>query len=254
MMNMYVLILMFSSLLFSSETIGLVIKHKGDVNYFPYDKNKSSKKINISESLFNQDLIRTGKDGFTKFVYLDDGSAIKIHKDSEVYVQGNIDKRKIIKQINISTGKLKLDIENQQLSEFKIITPTSVASIKGTRFWVDVNGKRGDTFHGLSGVVEITNNITGKKIELIEGTTARSLPDGTLEIKKTINRELIKLEVLEEEVGEPVNDMPNNDSDDDSGSLIEENINYGTSNTNEIIIQLKNSSSDGKKLIIKFTD
>ena len=254
MMNIYISILIFLSLVFSSETIGLVIKHKGDVDYFPYDKNKSSKKINISESLFNQDLIKTGKDGFTKFVYLDDGSAIKIHKDSEVYIQGDIDKRKIIKQINISKGKLKLDVQNQQLAEFKIITPTSVASIKGTRFWVDVNGKKGDVFHGLSGIVEITNNITGNKIELTENTTATSLPDGTLEIKKTINRELIQLEVLEEEVGEPVNDMPNNDVDDDSGSLLEDNINNGVLNTNELVIRLKNASSDEKIIIIKFVD
>ena len=253
-MNIYVIILIFLSSFFASETIGVVMKHKGDVDYIPYDKNKQNKKINISESLFNQDLIKTGKDGFTKFVYLDDGSAIKIHKDSEVYIQGNIDKRKIIKQINISTGKLKLDIENQQLAEFKIVTPTSVASIKGTRFWVDVNGKKGDVFHGLSGIVEITNNITGNKIELTENTTATSLPDGTLEIKKTINRELIQLEVLEEEVGEPVNDMPNNDVDDDSGSLLEDNINNGVLNTNELVIRLKNASSDEKIIIIKFVD
>ena len=253
-MNIYLIILIFLSSFFASETIGVVMKHKGDVDYIPYDKNKQNKKINISESLFNQDLIKTGKDGFTKFVYLDDGSAIKIHKDSEVYIQGDIDKRKIIKQINISTGKLKLDIENQQLAEFKIVTPTSVASIKGTRFWVDVNGKKGDVFHGLSGIVEITNNITGNKIELTENTTATSLPDGTLEIKKTINRELIQLEVLEEEVGEPVNDMPNNDVDDDSGSLLEDNINNGILNTNELVIRLKNASSDEKIIIIKLVD
>ena len=253
-MNIYLIILIFLSSFFASETIGVVMKHKGDVDYIPYDKSKQNKKINISESLFNQDLIKTGKDGFTKFVYLDDGSAIKIHKDSEVYIQGDIDKRKIIKQINISTGKLKLDIENQQLAEFKIVTPTSVASIKGTRFWVDVNGKKGDVFHGLSGIVEITNNITGNKIELTENTTATSLPDGTLEIKKTINRELIQLEVLEEEVGEPVNDMPNNDIDDDSGSLLEDNINNGILNTNELVIRLKNASSDEKIIIIKLVD
>ena len=253
-MNIYLVILIFLSSFFASETIGVVMKHKGDVDYIPYDKNKQNKKINISESLFNQDLIKTGKDGFTKFVYLDDGSAIKIHKDSEVYIQGDIDKRKIIKQINISTGKLKLDVENQQLAEFKIVTPTSVASIKGTRFWVDVNGKKGDVFHGLSGIVEITNNITGNKIELTENTTATSLPDGTLEIKKTINRELIQLEILEEEVGEPVNDMPNNDIDDDSGSLLEDNINNGILNTNELVIRLKNASSDEKIIIIKLVD
>ena len=191
-MNLLIIILFFISSIFSSESIGLVMKKKGEVNYTPYN-NKKIKNLNISESLFNQDLIETGKDGFTKFVYLDDGSAIKIHKNSEVYIQGDVNRRKIIKQINISTGKLKLDIKNQQLRDFKITTPTSVASIKGTRFWVDVNGQKGDSFYGLSGIVEITNNSTGEKVNLTENTTATSLPDGTLEIKKTINKELIEL-------------------------------------------------------------
>ena len=253
-MNRVLIILFFISSILPSESIGLVMKKKGKVTYTPYNNDKKMEKLNVSKSLFNQDLIETGKDGFTKFVYLDDGSAIKVHKNSEVYIQGDISKRKIIKQINISTGKLKLDVKNQKLSEFTIITPTSVASIKGTRFWVDVNGEKGDSFYGLSGIVEITNNATGQKVRLTENTTVISLPDGTLEIKKTLNKELIKLEILEEEVGEPVNDMPVDDSEDDSGSYNQNNPNESAGNINEIIIKLKNSSSEEKSLIIKYTN
>ena len=253
-MNRMLIILFFISSIFSSESIGLVMKKKGKVTYTPYSNNKNIKKLNVSESLFNQDLIETGKDGFTKFVYLDDGSVIKIHKNSEIYVQGDVNKRKIIKQINISTGKLKLDIKNQKLSEFKIMTPTSVASIKGTRFWVDVNGEQGDSFHGLSGIVEITNNTTGQKVRLTENTTAISLPDGTLEIKKISNKELIELEILEQEVGEPIDDMPVDDSQNDSGSYIPDSSNDTGNNINEIIIKLRNSSSEEKSLIIKYTN
>ena len=162
-MNRYIIILLFISSIFSSETIGLVMKKKGKVNYTPNSNNQKVQNLKVSESLFNQDLIETGKDGFAKFVYLDDASVIKIHKNSEIYVQGSIKKRRIMKQVNISTGKMKLDINKQEVGEFKIITPTSVASIKGTRFWVDINGEKGDLFHGLSGIVEITNNATGKK-------------------------------------------------------------------------------------------
>ena len=252
-MNVLVIILFFSSSMFCSESIGLVMKKKGEVSYTPYSNNKKIKNLNISESLFNQDMIQTGKNGFTKLVYLDDGSAIKIHKNSEVYIQGDVQKRKIVKQINISTGKLKLDVKNQQITEFVITTPTSVASIKGTRFWVDVNGVLGDSFYGLSGLVEITNNATGQKVNLTENTMATSLPDGTLEVKKTINKKLIELEVLEENVGEPVEDMPSGESNDDSGSS-STNSTEDSANLNEIIIKLKNSSSEEKSLIIKYSN
>jgi len=252
MMNRVLFIYLFISFVFSSDSIGLVMKKKGKVSYTPYSNNEKTENLNISKTLFNQDLIETGKNGFTKFVYLDDGSAIKIHKNSEVYIQGDVRNRKIIKQVNISTGKLKLDVKNQLASEFKIITPTSVASIKGTRFWVDVDGENGDLFYGLSGLVEITNNATGQTINLTENTTARSLPDGTLELKKTVSKELTKLEVLEEEAGEPVNDMPQNNSEDDSGTIIDDNSIQGPGSVNEIIIKLKNSNSEEKSLIIKY--
>jgi len=43
-MSMYFIIMVFISLVSPSETIGLVMKHKGDVNYIPYDKNKGKRK------------------------------------------------------------------------------------------------------------------------------------------------------------------------------------------------------------------
>ena len=251
-MSRFLIISFVISFVFSSESIGLVMKKKGKVSYTPYSNNDQTENLSISKTLFNQDLIETGKNGFTKFVYLDDGSAIKIHKNSEIYIQGDVKNRKIIKQVNVSTGKLKLDIQKQLASEFKIITPTSVASIKGTRFWVDVDGENGDLFYGLSGLVEITNNATGQTVNLTENTTAKSLPDGTLELKKTVNKELTKLEMLEEEVGEPVDDMPQNNLEDDSGTIIDDNLNQGSGNVNEIIIKLKNPNSEEKSLIIKY--
>ena len=42
------------------------------------------------ESLYNNDLLVTGDDGFVMFAYLDDGSLIKVHKNSGVYVNGDI--------------------------------------------------------------------------------------------------------------------------------------------------------------------
>ena len=151
-------------------------------------------------------------------------------------------------------GKLKLDISHGQLTEFKIITPTSVASVKGTRFWIDVDGKKGDVFYGLSGAVEIVNSSTGEKVSLTENTMVTSLPDGTLSIKKIVSKELMQLEILEQEVGEPINDMPINDLEDDSGSLFEDDLNNISNMSNEIVIELRNLSSDKKKLIIKYTD
>ena len=106
-------ILLIIGLVFPSATIGLVMKKKGRVEYTPYSDDQRVQSLKVSEALFNQDLIETGTDGFAKFVYLDDASTVKIHKNSEVYIQGDIKRRRIMKQVNIATGKMKLDIDKQ---------------------------------------------------------------------------------------------------------------------------------------------
>ena len=81
------------------------------------------------------------------FAYLDDGSLIKVHKDSEVIVDGNLNNKIINKQVLINDGFIKFNIKQKQ-NEFKIITPTSVASVKGTIFYIDTSSD-GDVFYGL---------------------------------------------------------------------------------------------------------
>ena len=65
-----------------------------------------------------------------KYIYLDDGSLIKVHKNAEVYVYGAIDKRSIVKQINVTEGNVKFEVSKQGSEDFTVITPTSVASVK----------------------------------------------------------------------------------------------------------------------------
>ena len=151
-----------------SSPISLVTKVKGNVKYRKNSSKDKLTKIKTSNTLFNQDQIVTGADGFTKFVYLDDGTTIKIHKNSEVYVQGDPKKRSIIKQVNISEGIINLNVSKQLENDFSIITPTSVATVKGTDFWIICDGEKGDKFLGVSGKVQIQNKETGDSIELSE--------------------------------------------------------------------------------------
>ena len=61
-----------------------------------------------------------------------------------------------VKDIIIEDGFLKFDINKQKQNEFKIVTPTSVASVKGTVFYLDCQKDR-DVFYGFEGIVEILN-------------------------------------------------------------------------------------------------
>ena len=145
--------IIFISFLINKETLAIVTKSTGDVKYKSYLSDEFSNELKMGSQLFNNDLIITDSDGFVKFSYLDDGTTIKIHHDSELYVRGQVNKKSISKRINMSNGLLKLDVSKQNDDEFMVITPTSVASVKGTSFILKSN-EDGDSFLVMKGLLK----------------------------------------------------------------------------------------------------
>ena len=74
---------------------------------------------------------------------------------------------------------------NKQNSSFVIQTPTSVASVKGTDFWMITDPVDGDLVIGLDGVVNLTNNETGAEVDVTEGNSGSSTPDGDVNVEET---------------------------------------------------------------------
>jgi len=237
------------------------MKKKGDVKYKPFSSKELSSDLEMSKPLFNQDQILTGSNGFTKVVYLDDGSTIKVHRDSEIYIQGSIKNRRIIKQINIAQGKMKFDINPQKLTDFKVVTPTSVATIKGTRFWVDCRGVDGDSFVGLTGKVDVKNLESGQVVKLEPNTTVHSSPDGSLMAFPTKPLELLILEQMEDEAGEATEEEINSSTSPTQSPSQQIQPTTTPSNSgqsapieHELKIKLLNALGEEKELIIKYSE
>jgi len=238
-MKTKLIILLFISSLFSASSLAVVSKAKGSVKH----KKKAQKQLIITKigmELYNNDYIQTGDNGFAKYVYLDDGTQIKVHNNSEVYIRGEIERRSIIKQLKIDQGTIKFNVKKQSIDEFTVITPTSVASVKGTSFWIDCNGENGDQFFGESGSVVIRNRESGKTRELTKNKVANSLPDGTLKIREITPRELEMLKKREFDVGESEGGENNNQEGSSSSG-----------NEDEIKIEFQDASGNQKTIIIK---
>ncbi len=242
MIRIFAIIIIFN-FFFSSNGIALVTKSKGDVEYLKKDGEAIDNNLKKGTSLFNEDKITTGANGFAKYVYLDDGSVIKVHKNAEVYVYGSVDKRSIIKQINVSDGNVKFEVSKQSSNDFTVITPTSVATVKGTDFWLESDEDDGDRFFGLSGLVSVKNIESNIILQLTRNTTVVSEPDGKINIKKTDVNDFKKLQRLELSAGEI-------DENEFQESILEqqgENVPEG-----EIKIQLDDGSGSLKEIIIKY--
>ena len=89
---------------------------------------------------------------------------MKLKEDSEAVVAGQRTAASISKKINMDSGTVRATVKKQNV-DFVIQTPTSVASVKGTDFWLLSDPISGDEIIGLEGIVTLTNNETRKTKE-----------------------------------------------------------------------------------------
>ncbi len=166
-----------------ANKVAVTTKVKGLVEIMPVGKDNF---LNLKPGtiLADGDKIRTGSSGFTALIFIDDKSTLKLKENSEVVINGQRSARSIAKKINMDIGTIRATV-NKQNSNFVIQTPTSVASVKGTDFWMITDLVDGDLVIGLEGVVSLTNNETGTEVDVTEGTSGASTPDGNVIVEET---------------------------------------------------------------------
>ena len=175
--------LLFISVILGGDRIAIVTKVIGSVNYTRgNDVSKSLKKGHIFES---GDVLRTEKGGFAALIFIDDKSALKIKENSELIISGKRTARAIAKEINLDSGTIRAQVGKQKRGDFVISTSVSVASVKGTDFWLISDQKVGDSVIGLEGIVSLLNQISGETLDVTSGFTGLSSMDGSLQSFKT---------------------------------------------------------------------
>ncbi len=168
----------------------------------------------------DRDWVRTKSDGYLALMFLDDKTLLKLRENSELEIQAVRSSTGLDKSIQMSFGKVKAQISPQSSGEFTITTPTSVASVKGTIFWIIVT-LEGDQIVGIEGTVTVTNTESGETVTVGVGQTATSSSDGTIDVAPT-----------------PEGGVPDDPGETDVG--------------NQIRIRLENAEGDSKEIIIDY--
>jgi len=176
-----ILSLFICSIAFGNK-IAIVTKIKGMVEIMPTGK-KDFNSLKAGTILSDGDKIRTGRSGFAAIIFIDDKSTLKLKGNSEVVITGQRTAASISKKINIDQGTIRATVQKQNV-DFVIQTPTSVASVKGTDFWVISDPIAGDQVIGLEGVVSLVNSETGQEVDVTEGMSGISTPDGNVGVEK----------------------------------------------------------------------
>ena len=166
---------------YAGEKIAIVTKIIGKAEYIRGQN--SSKTLNKGLIIESGDVISTFKGGFVALIFIDDKSALKIKEKTKITVNGKKGSRKISKKINLTNGTVRAQVEKNK--DFIIQTSVSVASVKGTDFWVISDKKIGDSVIGLQGTVSLSNRISGEKIDISAGITGISSTNGSLQSFKS---------------------------------------------------------------------
>ncbi len=172
-----------ASATFAQEPVGVIAKSSGTTYHKKFNGDDYDTSVPMGTQLKNQDWIKTGEDGFMAVFFLDDKSQIKVKGNSEMQILAAVERGKISKTVSLDYGQVKATVTEQK-GEFRIATPTSVASVKGTEWWV-ISGEDGDIFLVLDGVVEVENLISGQTESVGADETANSNPDGSVDVTET---------------------------------------------------------------------
>ena len=133
------------------------------------------------------------------------------------------------------------------------MTPTSVATVKGTEFWLICNGPEGDKFLGVEGEVEVKNIESGRVVMLTQDSQVISTGSGTITSQNMTSQDIEQIQNLDQEDGNYDSSNIDTGFDDtiDTQS-INSDLDVTTNNENVIRIQLEDSQGNIKEIIVKY--
>ncbi len=192
-MRLFVVMLLFTliSIASAAEPVAVIIKERGSVNL---SRGQDGKTVVAQKGmvLYDGDKIKTGKNAFCALKFIDDKSLIRIKEQSVCVIEGKREKDHINKNIVVEIGTFFASLFKQR-GTFTITTPTSVAAVKGTKFWI-LQLPDGNTLYiGIEGLIDLSND--AGRVLLRSGQTAvfnssEHLP----EIRLTLQGEIPRME------------------------------------------------------------
>jgi len=184
-----ILILIFMGVFLLAQppaSVAVVTKVRGNVEIRKGSSNPVFSPVKAGQLLNDEDFIRTGANAFAVLIYLDDKSMVKLKGDTNLEIRGKKVGKGLEKNLEITGGTIRAVVSQQRRGEFTVTSPTSVASVKGTSFWIVSNSQTGDQVYNEEGVVQLTNLTSGDIVDLLANQTGISTTDGGLSVAETI--------------------------------------------------------------------
>ena len=159
------------------ESVARLIKSEGVVYLKRMGMQTYSEVAQAGASINNGDAIKVGDYGFAALIFIDDRSVVKVKPNSQFEIMDT----KNTRSVNIEFGTILNKIEKENRTKtFRVVSPVSVASVKGTEFAAMINPSGVDQFIGKEGLFDVFNSVSGQTVSVGPGQKALSGSTGSL--------------------------------------------------------------------------
>ena len=140
----------------SAKDIAVVLKATGEVRV--NRTTQSAEKAGRGTRLHSGNVLRTGEESSAAMVFTDDKSILKVRANSKVNIAGEREAGSILKTLKLEFGQLWAKVTRSS-TPFRVETPSGVAAVKGTVFYLMSDPKGGTIVFCLEGAVELANKL-----------------------------------------------------------------------------------------------
>ncbi len=189
------------------DFIAQTLKVKGVVNL---TRNQQISPALVGDRLFNGDELETKNESYAAVKFADQSSLVKLFPNSILNINTTQEKGKTDKKSVLKIGELWAKVE-KGTGKFEIETSTTVASVKGTNFLMNVTEEGLTNLYSFEGEVHFQNKLDGETALIRAGQRGTSTGQGPIlitaidpnEIGEStstfINEELEPIEIEEPE-------------------------------------------------------
>lgn len=183
-------IIFICSLLVANEPVAVSLKVQGEVEL---KRSEKLQKAKTGDQLQNNDQLESRDDSYAAIKFIDGSSVVKLFPNSILKIQANKENNELAKKSYLQVGNMWSNVM-KKTGAFEIETPTTVVSVKGTKFLLEVSETGATNVFTFDGEVEIKNKKDGKSATVKPGQKGTN--NGTImEVSKTEKAD-IKPEIM----------------------------------------------------------
>lgn len=165
-------------LLVAESPVAITLKAKGDVTL---ERAKKISELKSGTPLQNNDYLESKDNSYAAFRFVDGNSLMKLFPNSTLQVKTEKVNGELNKKTYLKSGSVFSKISKKK-GDFSIETPSTVASVKGTK-WFYKTTQGGDYIITFTGIVEFKNKGDNKSVFVKAGEIGYSRGSGEIEVR-----------------------------------------------------------------------